>query len=462
MNWLPALDPKLPKYRALYQAIVSAVEAGDLRVGARLPTHRAMADELGITVGVVTKAYALAMREGFLQSRVGSGTFVALRGQGFTPFPQQGRAPQNLLDLSISIAPPNPRRADILGRSLQQMTDQTDVLHDAVQYHHANGEWRARQAMAGLMDLCGITVSSDELLLTMGGQHGLTLACDVLLRDQGHLATAEIGYLGIVGLARMRSLKLVAIPLKNGALDVDAIEGRAKQQRIDAVYVTPDFHNPTGVSLDSMARQRLALLAEAYDFWIIEDSVHTVIGRDKPPAMFELAPDRTITVFSTAKLLAGGIRLGAIRVPASHRDQFATAIKLHAWMVPPLLCHLVGQWMESGEAGALLEWQRSEMQARQELAIRYLAPWLAHRPEPGCFYLWLQMERPGQGQVLGLRLLEQGIKVGQGAPFWIGAGPAPDCIRLCLSPAYNRDTLENALRLMAKELRAQHDEFVTV
>ena len=462
MNWLPSLDPKLPKYRALYQAIVSAVEAGDLRVGSRLPTHRAMADELNITVGVVTKAYALAMREGFLQSRVGSGTYVAPRNQGFNPFPQNGQAPNNLLDLSISIAPVNPRRADVLGAALNSMAAEPDALHESVQYHHGQGEWQARQAMAELMGLCGIHVDPSEMLLTMGGQHGLALACDVVMGEQGHLATAEMGYLGIVGLARMRSIKLVPIPLKAGVLDVDAIEGRAKQQRIDAVYVTPDMHNPTGVSLTALERERLALLAEAYDFWIIEDSVHVVIGDDKPPALYELAPDRTISVFSTSKLLAGGLRLGAIRVPASHRDQFATAIKLNAWMVPPLLCHVVQRWMESGQAKALLEWQRSEIQARQALAIRYLEPWLEQRPETGCFYLWLKMERPGQGQALGMRLLEQGIKIGQGAPFWIGAGPAPEYVRVCLSAAYDRDTLENALRLIAQGLTAQQDAFQMV
>ena len=461
-EWIPELDPKLPKYRALYQAIRQDIDAGVLKVGQRLPTHRFLAEALGITVGVVTKAYAQAVREGLLQSRVGSGTFVGPQNNGYSPFPQEARAAAGIMDLSVSVVPPNPRRSDALGEAMAAISQDSERLFEGVQYQHAEGELQARHAMALLMGLCGMPVEPSELMLTLGGQHGLALSCDVLLKAEGHLAAAEMGYQGIVGLARLKGLKLVSIPMKGGHMDVTAIESRARQQRIDAIYVTPELHNPTGGTLSQWERERLVLLAEQFNFWIIEDVVHTAIGVDKPDFLYQLSPDRVVTVFSTSKLLAGGLRVGAIRVPESHRMQFSLAMKSHSWMVPPMMGQVVTHWMESGEPEKLLQWQRQEVIARQALAQRYLGRWLAHVPDAGCFFVWLNVDKPNTAAGLTLKLMEHGIKVGVGAPFWIGNGPAPETIRVCLSAARTRDELENALRRIAHIMAIQPEEFETV
>lgn len=461
-HWMPSLDPKLPKYRALYQSIVDAIEAGDLASGDRLPTHRHLADALGVTVGVVTKAYAMAVREGLLQSQVGSGTYVGPPNNGYSPFASDVSSNTRLVDLSISIVPPNPRRVDAVAHSLAAIQQDPMQLRDATLYHYSDGERQARQGMSRLMHLCGMPVQADELMLTLGGQHGLSLAYDVLLRAQGSLAAAEIGYQGVVGLARLRDLKLIPIPMAGGHLDVSAIEGRARQHRIDALYVTPEMHNPTGGTLSQADRERLAELAEQYNFWLIEDLVHSVAASDKPQCLFELAPERTVSVFSTSKLLAGGLRLGAIRVPESHRMQFALAIKSHAWMVPPMLCQIVAHWMTSDEPASLLAWQQSEIQARQKLAAQYLGEWIEVEPDPGCFFVWLTLPKEQTAAEVSYRLLEQGVKVGVGTPFWIGAGPAPEAIRVCLSAADTRDQLENALRQIAQVLQHQRADFEAV
>lgn len=461
-DWLPSLDPKLPKYRALYQAILDDIEAGTLKVGQRLPTHRHLADALGITVGVVTKAYAMALREGLLQSRVGSGTFVGPQHNGYSPFPQEIRSSSSVMDLSVSIVPPNPRRADALGQAMAALSQDSERLYEGVQYQHAEGEVQARHAMSHLMKLCGMPVDPNDLMLTLGGQHGLALCCDVLLKADGHLAAAEIGYQGIVGLSRLKGLKLIPMPMNEGRIDVNAIESRARQSRIDALYVTPELHNPTGGTLNQWERERLVLLAEQFNFWIIEDVVHTTIGQDKPDFLFQLAPDRVITVFSTSKLLAGGLRVGAIRVPDTHRIPFALAMKSHSWMVPPMMGQIVSWWAERGESEKLLQWQNQEVIARQALAQRYLSRWIQHPPEPGCFFVWLRVEREHSASTLALKLMEFGIKVGIGAPFWIGHAAAPEAIRVCVSAARTRDELENALRKIAQVMSMQPEEFVTV
>src|SRR5918993_1671109 len=75
--WTPVLlDTSEPKYQALVEALRRDVEAGVLPPGTRLPPHRELANRLGVAIGTVSRAYAIAERRGIVRGQVGRGTFV--------------------------------------------------------------------------------------------------------------------------------------------------------------------------------------------------------------------------------------------------------------------------------------------------------------------------------------------------------------------------------------------------
>ncbi|MBI4264212.1 MAG: winged helix-turn-helix transcriptional regulator [Acidobacteria bacterium] len=98
--WLPKLDGRRPKYRAIADAIDRDVQEGALRPGARLPPHRDLADHLGVTVTTVTRAYTEAARRGLVSGHVGRGTFV--RGTEAEDTRDEGP-----FDLSVNILMPD-------------------------------------------------------------------------------------------------------------------------------------------------------------------------------------------------------------------------------------------------------------------------------------------------------------------------------------------------------------------
>jgi DNA-binding transcriptional MocR family regulator len=100
--WSPRLDGrKGPRYLAIVESIADDFASGELRQGTRLPTHRDLADALGVTVGTISRAYAEAARRGLISGEVGRGTFV--RG----PVPESTADEGEVCDLSQN-HPPEP------------------------------------------------------------------------------------------------------------------------------------------------------------------------------------------------------------------------------------------------------------------------------------------------------------------------------------------------------------------
>src|SRR5262245_61654262 len=98
--WEPDLARrKGPRYLAIADALAADIGSGRLAPGARLPTHRDLADRLDVTVGTVSRAYAEAVRRGLISGEVGRGTFV--RGRGI-PARAEEPAPGGPIDLSLN------------------------------------------------------------------------------------------------------------------------------------------------------------------------------------------------------------------------------------------------------------------------------------------------------------------------------------------------------------------------
>src|SRR6266446_6176409 len=102
--WQPDLEAHPgPRYLAIVEALAADVSSGALKPASRLPTHRDLAETLGVTVGTVSRAYAEAARRGLVSGEVGRGTFVRTRSlPSFSP----GLRTSGLLDLSQNHPPP--------------------------------------------------------------------------------------------------------------------------------------------------------------------------------------------------------------------------------------------------------------------------------------------------------------------------------------------------------------------
>ncbi|TFH87197.1 PLP-dependent aminotransferase family protein [Billgrantia azerbaijanica] len=451
--WIPHLVGQGPRYREIAEAIARAVQAGELEPGARLPPQRRLADALEVTVGTVTRAYAEAERQGWVAARVGSGTYV-LGGETAAPSPflmTHRPVDEGMIDLSLSLPPPHPLRAAALGRALQTIANDAELLQRAVDYQDACGVPAHREQLAAWMGRLGMPVDPAALLITQGGQHGLSLALRALTRPGERIAADALTYPGLISAARQAHLKLLPVALDAGGMDLDALERLCSQQPPRLVYVTPDQNNPTGAMLDEARRERLAELARRHEFWILEDGVQYLPAEERGTPLYRLAPEHTLFVFSTSKVLAGGLRIGTLTAPAPLRERLGAALRAQSWMVPPLMVEAVCRWVASDDSERLLAWQTEELGARQRLARERLGDF-AVSGRPHSSNLWLPLPFELRSAALQEVLERRGVRVTSAEPFCVGSEPAPQALRLCLSAAASREALTRALDVLVEAL----------
>src|SRR6266545_7156005 len=171
--WTPDLRQRSgPRYLAIAEALAEDAGGGRLRPGTRLPTHRDLADRLGVTVGTITRAYAEATRRGLVTGEVGRGTFVRARARpaAMAEGPEAG-----LIDLSANLPPAAAvkQEAATLARTLAALARRKD-LGRLLAYPPEGGAREHRAAGAEWIRRGGFATTVERVLVTSGSQHGMT------------------------------------------------------------------------------------------------------------------------------------------------------------------------------------------------------------------------------------------------------------------------------------------------
>ncbi|WP_456268725.1 PLP-dependent aminotransferase family protein [Kushneria sp. AK178] len=449
--WIPELSESGPRYRALALAIEQAIHEGELAPGEKLPPQRRLADALGVTVGTVTRAYALVEQSGRVSAQVGSGTFVKAEptAEGFARV--IGAPHEGLVDLGMSLPPPHPERQAALARFMTAMTADPAALDQAINYPLDDSLATPRRHYADWLTAQGLAVDPDELLITQGGTNGITLALSVLLSPGDRLAAEALSYPGVISAARQQSLKTVAVPFDDAGIDVAALAARHERTPFKALYLMPEHHNPTTVQLSEKRREALVALARERDFWLIEDGVMHLPLEARQTPLYQLAPERTIFVFSVAKILGGGLRSGVVRAPTALLVRLRSALRNQCWSPPALVADIAGRWLASGEADRLLAWQFEELEARQAMVREALGDFEITLRRGG-FYAWLTLPGEHRAQALVETLEHDGVRVAPAEAFCVGSTAAPQAIRICLSAAPDREALARALEAINRAL----------
>jgi (S)-3,5-dihydroxyphenylglycine transaminase len=232
---------------------------------------------------------------------------------------------------AISFAPgrPHERFFDVasLGRYLDRYTcylradlgyDEAQVGRTLLQYGPTAGTIRPLVAQMLATDEA-IDVPPEALVMTVGCQEAIFLAVRALCpgpRDVIFLA--EPGYLGLAGAALTLGVPTIRVPEGDDGIDLTALGAAVQRARDDglnprAVYVIPDFANPTGTVMSGAGREALLELAAGQDLFLLEDNPYGFTAREHVPTLKALDRQRRVIYLGTfAKICLPGTRVGFV------------------------------------------------------------------------------------------------------------------------------------------------------
>ena len=234
----------------LAAALRSLILEGCVAVESRLPAERTLAAALGISRATVTGAYDRLREQGYIDSRQGSGSWVTLPG-GHRSAPDAIVGGPGL-DLRIAALPAPAVLEELFAAAAHELPRWLD--------HHGYdplGLPSLRRAIAARFDRRGLPTRPEQILVTNGALHALDLTIRAML-PRGRRALVELpSYPAALDALRAGGARLTPVPIGRDGWDVAALEAVACADRPALAYLMPDFHNPTGLVMDAVARQRV-------------------------------------------------------------------------------------------------------------------------------------------------------------------------------------------------------------
>ncbi len=462
--WTPDLTVfSGPTYKAIADAIGQAIKAGELKSGERLPTHRALADCLGVTVGTITRGYAEAERQYLVEARVGSGTYVRNHPSENSGFLIADEESQNdsQIDLSYSVALSLNQEQD-LSDELEEIRRDRVLMHRLLQYHPEYGMARHRHAGKRWLEMTGIEcVDENRILVSNGGQHGFFTTLLALCQRGDTVLCDGLSYPGFIAAARQLGLRLIGLNMDAEGSTPEALELACQRYQPRAIYLMPRLNNPTSRQMSAERIDTLASICRRHQVHIIEDDVQGCLTDSQHATFTNRAPDITILVSSCSKALAGGLRIGFIYPTADTFERVANSLRVSCWMIAPLPAEVACRWIMSERAERMMALQRDELHIRHQMAAETFADY-EYEAVSSAFNLWLHLPEPWRAAAFARRAAEADVLLKPAEVFAAGQFPAPQAVRLCLGGETTRTQLQEGLQRIAcilKEMPAADGDF---
>jgi DNA-binding transcriptional MocR family regulator len=441
--WRPRIDRRTgPLYLSLASAIASDVQTGKLKAGDRLPAHRELADQLGVTVTTVTRGYTEAERRGLVRGEVGRGTFVS--PPAFTTAAPLASAH---IDLTTNALLPHLHARELTDKLALLVSRSTPEYLFNYQAH--GGRLDHREIAAVWLRRSHIAAETSNTVLTCGAQHAMAVSIATLTAPGDVVLCEAVTYTGMRSLASYLHVRTQPVAMDDEGLLPDALEDAAHESGGRVLYCVPSGQNPTARVMSAKRRQEVAQVAARLDLMIVEDDAYGFLFDAQPLCV--LVPERTFYLTSMSKSLVPGLRVGLLRTPPGWTERITGAIFATTVMLTPLDAAAACASMEDGTAARVMAWKRAEVRARQQIARQVLGPTVTGSPESQ--HAWLQLPAAWSGDDFAREARARGVALTPGRDFAVARHELPNAVRVALGGPPDRETLRQGMNTIAGILR---------
>jgi GntR family transcriptional regulator / MocR family aminotransferase len=399
----------MPLYRQIYEAISRGILDGRFAPGARLPSSRRLAADLGVSRITVMNAYDQLLAEGYIEGRHGSGTFVASKlpeeflrvkkGEKHASGENNNRTINfsdygNYLKNSAGRIVDHHSRSTIAAfqHSLPAMREfPFDVWSKIVQqklkypsqslsgYGEAMGYRPLRTAVAEhLRSTRGVDCDDEQVFITAGTQQAIYLISRILLSVNDTVWLEDPCHLGARDIFEAAAARIVSVPVNEEGFDLEAAKKLSPPARI--VYVTPSHQFPLGITMSLERRLNLLEWAGANNAWIVEDDYDSEFRYAARPLPALQGLDRGARVLylgTFSKTVFPGLRLGCIVVPPDLVEVLAAARALTDLHGPIIDQMVLAEFITEGHFERHVRRMRTLYSERQAILVEQAGKYLS-------------------------------------------------------------------------------------
>ncbi|MBB3111140.1 GntR family transcriptional regulator/MocR family aminotransferase [Paenibacillus phyllosphaerae] len=329
LNLNLASGQEQPLYLQLYQQIRNQIRSGAIAYGSRLPSIRALQNQLNISKTPIETAYQMLIAEGYAISKPRSGLFVmnmlsAPSSATFTDMDVAVKSP------SSPVAPADEQQKLLIDFRASTTDEQQfplrlwrQMLHHALdqageqlcKHGDAQGEASFRSVLADyLRKSRGVQCDPDQIVVGSGIRYSMNLLC-ALFEDRRTIAYEDPGYRVAQLLLERRGFEIVAVPVRERGIVIEAL----LETQADAVYVTPSHQFPTGTVMPYSDREQLLHWANNRNAYVIEDDYDGEFryhGKPIPSLQGLDRSGRVIYIGTFSKAFTPAIRMNYMVLPA--------------------------------------------------------------------------------------------------------------------------------------------------
>jgi len=373
--------------RQVYEQVRTQILCGTLQAGAQLPSTRALAASLHVSRNVILEAYDQLLAEGYIESRAGSGTYVA---EG-THFIEEQHAPErlaqtvhaqqkedNLIDFRSGLP-----ALDLFPRKQWSQIAQhvyAEIAPSAFGYDNPEGRIELRTVLARyLLRTRGVRCQPEQILILSGAAQAISLLTRLLVSTRNKIILEDPVTYGIQVILSSSDAQLMPIPVDERGMRTDMLP--PVDQHASFILVTPSHQFPLGGILSVQRRIQLLQFARASGCYVVEDDYDSEFRYTGSPisSLQSLEPGRVIYVGTFSKILSPALRLGYMILPEELIERCRHIKQLTDLHSPSLEQLVLARFIDAGHLERHIARMKRLYQRRRNILINTLNTHFSHQ-----------------------------------------------------------------------------------
>ncbi len=453
ITWYPSISHNTKSIaKEIAQRLENDILNGTLKSGFKLPPQRVLANFLKINHSTITRAYKICEAKGLIKGSIGKGTFVSADAG----IPQNLLHPDNSQVIDMGMVLPLYEVNPLIEHCLKQVHNNMDY-DNILTYVPPEGTAKHRYIAAKWLERFEIKAKPERIIITAGTQNALSVILTSLFKKGDRIVVDKYTYTGFKSLSNLLGIILRPVDFDKDGIDIDELEEICSNENIAGIYLMPDCHNPTSLSLSDKQRMRIAQIAKAYDLLLIEDSYYAFTAQVKHKPISYYIPERSFYIAGFSKSINPSFRISYLAAPGRYVRKLILGMNNLTWMASPINAEIISQMIRFNYYDTIIAEKLLRIKSRNTLVNTVLSEYNL-QPNDHSFFRYLQLPNNFTGKEFEMECIKKGVQVFSLERFSVNTRQVENGVRLSVSAPKTIQELEAGLLIIKSILDSAKTE----